>query len=83
VVYVFTDSITRLVPYAYLIRAELLVATPKIAQAVIAAASDYYTWQLAVRLFGPDSASSLFAVCYFYLVPSCPAPRFRTALSGC
>ncbi|CAG7922728.1 unnamed protein product [Penicillium olsonii] len=36
-------------------RAELLIAAPKTAQAVIAAIGDFYTWKLAVRVYGNDS----------------------------
>ncbi|KAJ5337848.1 GPI mannosyltransferase 3 [Penicillium brevicompactum] len=36
-------------------RAELLIAVPKAAQAVIAAIGDYYTWKLAIRVYGTDS----------------------------
>ncbi|KAJ5774134.1 GPI mannosyltransferase [Penicillium paradoxum] len=39
-------------------RAELLIAAPKIAQAVIAAIGDFYTWKLAVRVYGDDSRGS-------------------------
>jgi hypothetical protein len=35
--------------------AEFLVVAPKIAQAVIAATGDYYTWKLAKKVYGPDS----------------------------
>ena len=36
-------------------RAELLLAGPKTAQAVIAALGDFYTWKLATRIYGNDS----------------------------
>ncbi|KAF3386869.1 GPI mannosyltransferase 3 [Penicillium rolfsii] len=36
-------------------RAELLIAGPKTAQAVIAAIGDFYTWKLATRIYGEDS----------------------------
>ncbi|OOQ89134.1 GPI mannosyltransferase 3 [Penicillium brasilianum] len=36
-------------------RAELLIAGPKTAQAVIAAVGDFYTWKLATRVYGTDS----------------------------
>ncbi|EKV07753.1 GPI mannosyltransferase 3 [Penicillium digitatum] len=39
-------------------RAELLIATPKTAQAVVAAIGDFYTWKLAVRVYGNDSRGS-------------------------
>ncbi|KAH8700276.1 putative mannosyltransferase [Talaromyces proteolyticus] len=43
---------TRLSP---LTAADLLIATPKIAQAIIAAAGDYYTWKIADKVYGYDS----------------------------
>ncbi|CDM33658.1 CAZyme family GT22 [Penicillium roqueforti] len=39
-------------------RAELLIAAPKTAQAVVAAIGDFYTWKLAVRVYGDDSLES-------------------------
>ncbi|OQD81275.1 hypothetical protein PENANT_c028G02451 [Penicillium antarcticum] len=36
-------------------RAELLIAAPKTAQAVVAAIGDFYTWKLAVRVYGDES----------------------------
>ncbi|KAJ6138150.1 GPI mannosyltransferase [Penicillium samsonianum] len=39
-------------------RAELLIAAPKTAQAVVAAIGDFYTWKLAVRVYGKDSRGS-------------------------
>ncbi|KAF3020377.1 glycosylphosphatidylinositol anchor biosynthesis [Penicillium rubens] len=39
-------------------RAELLIAAPKTAQAVVAAIGDFYTWKLAVRVYGDDSRGS-------------------------
>ncbi|KAJ5550397.1 GPI mannosyltransferase [Penicillium sp. DV-2018c] len=39
-------------------RAEILIAAPKIAQAVVAALGDFYTWKLAIRVYGNDSRGS-------------------------
>ncbi|KAJ5095934.1 hypothetical protein NUU61_005290 [Penicillium alfredii] len=36
-------------------RAELLIAAPKVAQGVISAIGDFYTWKLALRIYGKDS----------------------------
>lgn len=44
-------------------RAEILVAAPKITQAVVAALGDYYTWQLAERTYGVGSNEAWAAVC--------------------
>jgi hypothetical protein len=38
--------------------AELLVASPKVAQAIVAAIGDFYTWKLATRIYGRDSRGS-------------------------
>lgn len=43
--------------------AELLIAAPKLLQAFIAAAGDYYTWRLAERIYGKRSQQSWAAVC--------------------
>lgn len=37
---------------------ELLIVAPKIAQAIIAAADDYYTWKLANKVYGQGSFNS-------------------------
>lgn len=44
-------------------RAELLVAGPKTAQAVVAAIGDLYTWKLATRIYGADSRGAWTTVC--------------------
>lgn len=44
------------------LRPSILIAAPKVLQVVSAAASDWYTWQLAVKLYGRNSMSSWFAV---------------------
>lgn len=49
----------RLSPLA---RADLLIAAPKTAQAVIAAIGDYYTWKLAGRIYGIHSLEAWGAV---------------------
>ncbi|KAK2062455.1 Alg9-like mannosyltransferase [Colletotrichum caudatum] len=58
-VYYLADLIARPLPFA---RPWLLLAAPKAAQALIAAASDWYTWQLAVKIYGADSSVSWFAL---------------------
>lgn len=44
-------------------RAELLIAGPKITQAVIAAIGDFYTWKLATRVYGKNSRGAWTTVC--------------------
>lgn len=43
-------------------RADLLVAAPKITQAVIAALGDYYTWKLGEHVYGAQSNEAWAAV---------------------
>ncbi|KAI8219238.1 GPI mannosyltransferase 3, partial [Colletotrichum sp. SAR 10_96] len=58
-VYTIADLVGRSLPVAA--RSWLLLAAPKATQAVIAAAGDWYTWQLAVKIYGADSSVSWFA----------------------
>lgn len=45
-------------------RAELLLAAPKVTQAVFAAALDCYTWKLAEKTYGRGSRTALVTVGY-------------------
>ena len=47
-------------------RADLLVAAPKVVQAVFAAVGDYYTWKLGERIYGNGSNEAWVAVCAAY-----------------
>jgi hypothetical protein len=47
-------------------RAELLIAAPKTAQAVVAAIGDFYTWKLAVRVYGNESRGAWTTVRFRY-----------------
>ncbi|OHW91252.1 GPI mannosyltransferase 3 [Colletotrichum incanum] len=58
-VYTLADLVARPLPFA---RPWLLLAAPKATQAVFAAAGDWYTWQLAVKIYGADSSVSWFAL---------------------
>ncbi|TDZ61676.1 GPI mannosyltransferase 3 [Colletotrichum trifolii] len=59
-VYAIADLLARPLPVAA--KSWLLLAAPKAVQAVIAATGDWYTWQLAVKLYGADSSTSWFAL---------------------
>ncbi|KAF9877366.1 Alg9-like mannosyltransferase [Colletotrichum karsti] len=59
-VYSLADLIAQPLPAAA--KSWLLLAAPKAAQAVFAAAGDWYTWQLAVKIYGADSSTSWFAL---------------------
>ena len=40
-----------------------MIAAPKVAQALFAALGDYYTWQLARKIYGKESRRAWAAVC--------------------
>lgn len=46
------DNASRLLQLSPLSHADLLIAAPKITQAVFAALGDFYTWKLAGRVYG-------------------------------
>lgn len=46
-------------------KAELLLSTPKIVQAVFAALLDCYTWKLAEKVYGRGSRTALTAVGHY------------------
>ncbi len=60
-------------------RADLLVAAPKVTQAIFAALGDYYTWKLGERVYGSGSNEAWAAVC---CAKSFPSRRVR-ALANC
>ncbi|KAF4334203.1 GPI mannosyltransferase 3 [Fusarium beomiforme] len=61
-VYLIADFISsRILPIGIL-RAAILVAAPKALQAVVAALGDWYTWQLAVSIYGANSNVSFFTL---------------------
>ncbi|KAI9772391.1 MAG: glycosylphosphatidylinositol anchor biosynthesis [Geoglossum umbratile] len=51
-VYRISSILAALLNLSSWARAELLLAAPKVAQAVIAALGDYYTWKLGERVYG-------------------------------
>ncbi len=44
-------------------RADILVGAPKVAQAIVAALGDYYTWKLGERTYGARSNEAWALVC--------------------
>lgn len=44
-------------------RAGVLIAAPKLTQAIFAALGDYYTWKLGERVYGQGSNEAWAAVC--------------------
>ncbi|KAF4977342.1 hypothetical protein FZEAL_6114 [Fusarium zealandicum] len=61
-VYLAADFIASHVLPVGILRAAILVASPRSLQAVIAALGDWYTWQLAVSIYGPNSNISFFTL---------------------
>ncbi|KAF4989595.1 hypothetical protein FDECE_14669 [Fusarium decemcellulare] len=61
-VYIVADLLASRVLPGGILRAAILVAAPRALQAVVAALGDWYTWQLAVSIYGPNSNVSFFAL---------------------
>ena len=59
------DLIANLLQVSSSVRSSLLLAAPKVVQAHFAAASDYFTWKLAVKVYGRSSSASYGAVSEF------------------
>lgn len=53
--YALSSGVAGILRLSPMSRADLLVATPKAIQAVVAASGDFYTWKMARPLYGPDS----------------------------
>lgn len=58
--YLLADKLSSWLPGA--LRTAIIMAAPRTLQALIAALGDWHTWQLAVKIYGPDADSSLFVV---------------------
>ncbi|OMP83403.1 GPI mannosyltransferase 3 [Diplodia seriata] len=52
------SAISGICSVSLALRAELLIAAPKITQAALAASTDYFTWRLAERAFGARSSAA-------------------------
>ncbi|WXC49010.1 glycosylphosphatidylinositol anchor biosynthesis [Fusarium graminearum] len=61
-VYLVADFISSHILPVGILRATILVAVPQALQAVIAGLGDWYTWQLAVSIYGANSNVSFFAL---------------------
>ena len=59
--YLIADCAARILPLSTIIKTNIIVAAPRVLQAVIAALGDWFTWQLAIKIY-PDSNVSSFAV---------------------
>jgi GPI mannosyltransferase 3 len=62
-VYRAASTLSDLCSFSAETRSALLLATPRIAQAVFAACIDYFTWSLARKLNGPHSRVAWTTVC--------------------
>jgi phosphatidylinositol glycan class B len=68
--YYAVDHIMRYLSMYPQFRALILLYLPKVAQGLVAAAGDYYTWKLAEKIYGRGSNASWTAVCPFPCVLS-------------
>jgi phosphatidylinositol glycan class B len=62
-IYYLAGLIADVAHLSPLTAADSLIAAPKVAQAVISATGDYYTWKLARKVYGSDSYGAWATVC--------------------
>ncbi|CAG9996509.1 unnamed protein product [Clonostachys byssicola] len=60
--YLFSHYVSKVLPIGETLRASIVVSSPRVVQAVFAALGDWYTWQLAVKLYPQDNNVSSFAL---------------------
>ncbi|KAK1247977.1 hypothetical protein MKX07_000865 [Trichoderma sp. CBMAI-0711] len=60
--YTIADRLSAIIPPGSAIRSVIVVAAPRVLQALIAALGDWYTWHLAAHVYGSDSNVSFFAL---------------------
>ncbi|KAG5951482.1 glycosylphosphatidylinositol anchor biosynthesis [Claviceps sorghi] len=83
--YLIADQISKLLPAGNMLRAAIVVGSPKVLQAVCAGLCDWYTWQIAVNIFGPSSNTSFFALFLQLLNPwqwYCSTRTFSNSLEA-
>jgi GPI mannosyltransferase 3 len=68
-IYYLADLVAQVLRLTPALRAELFLAAPKTLQGAFAALGDYYTWQLARRVFGHDSHQAWAALVVTVLSP--------------
>ncbi|POR36063.1 GPI mannosyltransferase 3 [Tolypocladium paradoxum] len=61
--YMVADKLSSLLPAGNVLRTAIVMGAPKVLQAGIAGLGDWYTWQLAVNIYGSGSNASFFALC--------------------
>jgi GPI mannosyltransferase 3 len=67
--YKLADTVAASITLDPRFRSELLLAVPKIIQAVLSAACDFFTWKLACSLYGADSTEAFCTVILTILSP--------------
>ena len=60
--YTIADRLSAVLPPGSAIRSAIVIAAPRVLQALIAALGDWYTWHLAVQVYESDRNASFFAV---------------------
>lgn len=68
-IYKLADAFSSILKLAPASKADVLLAAPKILQAVIAAVGDYYTWKLAKHIHGARSPSAWAALALTVVSP--------------
>ena len=61
-VYSIASALSQLLQLSPVYRADVLIAAPKVLQAVFAALGDYFTWRLAGKVYGAASNEAWAAV---------------------
>ncbi|KAF4595657.1 GPI mannosyltransferase 3 [Ophiocordyceps camponoti-floridani] len=57
--YLVAETLSSWLPISLTSRTAIIMAAPKLLQAIFAALGDWYTWQLAVTIYGRESTASL------------------------
>ncbi|KAL6860890.1 glycosyltransferase family 22 protein [Trichoderma novae-zelandiae] len=60
--YTVADRLSAILPPGSAVRSAIVIAAPRVLQALIAALGDWYTWHLAAHVYGSDSNVSFFAL---------------------
>ncbi|PTB67852.1 glycosyltransferase family 22 protein [Trichoderma citrinoviride] len=60
--YTIADRLSAVLPPGSAVRSAIVIAAPRVLQALIAALGDWYTWHLAVQVYESDRNASFFAL---------------------
>ncbi|KAJ0116485.1 hypothetical protein J7T55_007465 [Diaporthe amygdali] len=83
VAYAAADKVMAILLFMPALKASVLVLLPKLVQACLAMLADFYTWQLAEKVYGQGSRSAWSALCVTVLNPwqwYCSARTFSNSL---